>query len=109
MREGSELPVKLLSELDPVLNHPTRFGVMTVLFAIGPQTVGDLVRILNVSYGPLSTHIRKLKEAGYVESRKVVTLKGPRTLLTITSEGIKAYVRHVEKLRKLVSTISTEA
>ncbi len=96
---------KTLLELDTLLGHPTRFAIVTVLFALGPMTIGDLAKALRLSYGPLSTHLRRLEEAGYVEHKKVLTLKGPRTLVSLTPEGARAYVEHVEKLKSVIGAV----
>jgi len=105
MTSGEELARALL-ELDALLGHPTRFAIVTVLYALGPMTVGDLARALRVSYGPLSTHLRKLEEGGYVELRKVLTLRGARTAVYLTEKGVKAYLDHVERLRAIITVVA---
>ena len=103
---GNEELARALLELDALLGHPTRFAIVTVLYALGPMTVGDLARALRVSYGPLSTHLRKLEEEGYVELRKVLTLRGPRTAVYLTERGARAYLDHVERLRAIIAAVA---
>lgn len=97
---------RALLELDALLGHPTRFAIVTVLYALGPMTVGDLAKALRVSYGPLSTHLKRLEEAGYVELRKVLTLGRPRTAVYLTEKGVKAYLDHVERLRAVITAVT---
>jgi len=91
--------------LDPVLRHPTRFAIVTLLLVAGPQTEGDVARKLNLAWGPLSTHVSRLVKAGYVERRRYPTLKGPRTFLILTEKGEEAYRRYVESLENLLGEI----
>ena len=95
-------PYRLLGRLDPVLRHPTRFALMTLLIVSGPLTEGEAARKLGLAWGPLSTHLSKLVEAGYVEKRRYPTLKGPRVFLTATEEGVRAYREYVEALEEVV-------
>ncbi|RLE59883.1 MAG: hypothetical protein DRJ35_04720 [Thermoprotei archaeon] len=91
-----------LSSLDPVLRHPTRFAIITLLIVSGPQTEGDISKKLRISGGPLSTHIKRLVEAGYVEAKKYPTLRGPRTYIIVTEKGVKAYHEYVSLLERIV-------
>lgn len=94
---------QLLSTLDPTLRHPTRFAIMTLLIVSGPQTEGEIARKLNLKWGPLSTHVSRLVEEGYVEVRKYPTLRGPRTYIIPTTKGIKAYNDYLSRLEEVVS------
>ncbi len=89
-------------DLDPVLRHPTRFALMTLLIVSGPLTEGEAAKKLGVAWGPLSTHVARLVEAGYVERRRYPTLAGPRTFLIATDKGVEAYKRYVRRLEEIV-------
>ena len=93
----------LLANLDPVLRHPTRFAIVTLLLFSGPQSEGDIARKLRLQWGPLTTHLRRLREAGYVEVRKDITFRGPRTYVRLTDKGIWAYNTYMETLNRIVS------
>jgi len=94
-----------LSSLDPVLRHPTRFSIMTLLILSGPQSEGDIVKKLKIAWGPLSTHLKKLEENGYVEIRKFPTVRGPRTYVFVTGKGVKAYYDYVSKLGDVIQEL----
>ena len=94
-----------LSSLDPVLRHPSRFSIMTLLILSGPQTEGDIVKKLGIAWGPLTTHLKKLEESGYVEIRRFPTVKGPRTYVFVTEKGVKAYYDHLSKLDDVIQKL----
>ena len=79
--------------LDPFLMNYKRFMIMTLLYALGPRTVGELKRALGLSWGDIDSKLRSLEERGYVITRKILTLSGPRTLVELTEEGVREYER----------------
>lgn len=91
-----------LFSLDPLLRHPTRFAIMTLLLVTGPQTESEISKKLKIPWGPLSTHIKRLVQAGYIEVKKYPTLKGPRTYVIPTTKGIKAYNNHLTRLEEII-------
>ncbi len=98
-----------LSDLDPDLMNPKRFLIATLLYVMGPRTMADLVRALGLTWGDLDSNLRRLRDRGFVELRKVLTLKGPRTVAVLTEKGLEEYERLVESLRKLLSSLSSSA
>ncbi|HDD26721.1 MAG TPA: hypothetical protein ENF75_06535, partial [Acidilobales archaeon] len=50
---------------------------------------------------------KRLKGRGYVELKKVFTLRGPRTMVSITEKGVKEYERLVDKLRDILTKVRT--
>ncbi len=106
---SDEEVISLIMDLDPNLRHPVRFSIMTVLITTGPKTMGEIAKIIGVPWGPLSTHINRLKKSGYVRNFKVITMAGPRTLVEVTEKGLKAYFEYVEKLKKILETLELKA
>jgi len=94
--------IELITSLDPVLRHPTRFSIVTILLTTGPKTMGEIAKILNIDWGPLSTHVERLKKEGYIEAKKGITMKGPRTFLFITRKGVEKYYEYLDTLEKIL-------
>jgi len=42
---------KLILKLDPVLRHPVRFSIITILLVAGSKTEGELAKSLDISWG----------------------------------------------------------
>ncbi len=92
--------------LDGDIVHPKRLLIMTVLFLMRELTEGEIARATGLGWGSLSTHLARLEARGLVERRKKITRKGIRTVVKITEKGYRAYVEEVEKLRRLIDSVS---
>lgn len=97
MHEGTPI-----EDLNPDLLNPKRLVIMSILYVSGPKMEVDLMRALEISWGDLDSNLRRLRERGYVSSRKALTLKGPRTIISITERGINEYAKLVEGLKQLL-------
>ncbi|RLG88108.1 MAG: ArsR family transcriptional regulator [Thermoprotei archaeon] len=96
-----------VKELNPDLMNPKRFLIITFLYLFGPKTMAELQRALRFTWGDLDSNLKRLKGRGYVELKKVFTLRGPRTMVSITEKGVKEYERLVDKLRDILTKVRT--
>lgn len=90
--------------LNPDLLSPKRLMLFTILYVSGPKTEADLAKALGLSWGDIDSNIRRLTKKGYIEVRKVITIKGPRTLVSITEEGVREYRNLASVLHNLLET-----
>ena len=94
-------------ELDPVIHAQARLRVVAALSALGE---GDrlgfprLQGLLDMTAGNLSTHLRKLEEAGYVQVDKTHQGRTPATFVALTRRGRLAFEQSTEDLRALLGT-----
>ncbi|MEE6280477.1 winged helix-turn-helix domain-containing protein [Georgenia sunbinii] len=92
-------------ELDPVIHAQSRLRVMATLAALG---AGDrlsfpkLQQLLEMTAGNLSTHLRKLEEAGYVAIEKSFEGRSPATHVALTKKGRQAFDAYTESLEALL-------
>jgi len=92
-------------DLDPVIHAQSRLRVVATLAAM-PR--GDRVsfpklqRLLDMTAGNLSTHVRKLEEAEYVLVTKTHEGRTPATYLELTSTGRHAFERYSRRLTDLL-------
>ncbi|RLE81128.1 MAG: transcriptional regulator [Thermoprotei archaeon] len=105
MIEGGKAVEQELKSLNPELMNPKRFLIVTFLYLFGPKTMGEIVKALNLTWGDLDSNVRRLREKGYVEVRKIPTLRGPRTAVKLTDRGVKEYRKLVEDLRSLLNLV----
>ena len=100
-----------LPELDPVIHAAARLKVTATLAALPP---GDqiafprLQKLLGMTAGNLSTHLRKLEDAGYVQVIKTYEGRSPATYVSLSTVGRRALEVYTEALRLLL-TPSLEA
>ncbi len=94
--------------LDEDIINPKRFILMTLLFTIRQMTEAELSKASRIQWGSLSTHLKRLEEGGYVERKKVITPKGPRTIVKITEKGYTKYLEEVRKLKEIIRLTEAE-
>ncbi len=96
-----------LPELDPVVHSQPRLRVMVVLAAIAE---GDriafprLQELVGMTPGNLSTHLRKLEDAGYLTVAKTHRRRIPVTYLSLTRAGRRALEDYTAALQALLGT-----
>lgn len=93
------------TELDPVIHAQARLRVMTTLDALPVAdriTFPRLQQLLEMTAGNLSTHLRKIEEAGYVEVTKTHSGRTPVTYVALTRAGRRAYEDYLTALRDII-------
>jgi len=98
--------VGVLPELDPVIHAQARLRVTVALAALPPGdqiTFPRLQQLLAMSAGNLSTHLRKLEDAGYVEVTKTHQRRTPVTYISLTRTGRRALEDYTAALRLLLN------
>lgn len=83
--------VKEIKQVDPIIFHPKRILIMSLLLAIGPISQGDLRQKCNLTWGSLTSHLQTLEQEGYIIQQRSLTLQGARILVEVTNEGIIKY------------------
>lgn len=79
-----------LSEIDRLLHEPARLQIMAHLFVLESADFLFLLRQTGLTKGNLSSHVRKLEEAGYVEVEKKFVDRHPVTAYRLTPQGREA-------------------
>ena len=80
-----------ISEINRLVHEPGRLMILAVLYVVEGADFLFLRRQTDLTKGNLSSHLAKLEEAGYVSIRKEFVGKIPRTLLSLTEQGRKAF------------------
>lgn len=90
-----------MKEFDPLLLSRVRLGVISVLMTREYASFPDLRVLLELTQGNLGAHVQKLEEAGYVKARRRFVGKKPETSYRLTDKGRRAFLSHVEQLKKI--------
>jgi DNA-binding MarR family transcriptional regulator len=91
-----------MSDLDPVIHAQGRLRITAALATLGGDesiTFTRLQELLEMTAGNLSTHLRKLEDAGYVDVSKTYKGRTPITYLSLTKAGRRAFEDYTETLR----------
>jgi len=93
------------TELDPVIHAPARLRVVATLAALGSGdelSFPKVQKLLGMTAGNLSTHLRKLEDAGYVTVTKTHEGRTPATYLALTTRGRAAFEDYTAALNTLL-------
>lgn len=92
--------------LDPVIHAPVRLRIVATLAALPDSDALSFARlqdILDLTPGNLITHLRKLEDAGYINTDKTGNGNTARTSIALTHQGRVALDRYTSTLRDLIT------
>ncbi len=98
-------PVRILERM---IHERTRLGIVSSLAAAEEIRFQDLKAMLGVSDGNLSSHARKLEEAGYIACRKRFEGRKPLTTYSLTESGRRALNRYLAHMESLIAAARNE-
>ena len=90
---------------DEIIHQSLRLKIMATLNALPkgePVEFTRLKALLKATDGNLGAHIGTLENAGYLAVEKDFVDKKPRTRVTMTAAGRRAFDTHVGYLRALI-------
>jgi len=94
-----------MEQLDETIHQPVRLKIMAALKALPKQEAIEFVRlraVVEATEGNLGAHLTTLEKAGYVAIEKDFVGKKPRTRVTLTAQGRRAFERYVDYLRGIL-------
>jgi DNA-binding MarR family transcriptional regulator len=92
-------------ELNEIIHQPVRLRIMATLVSLEPDIEVDftyLRDLLKVTDGNLGAHLRKLEEAGYINTNKTFVNRKPRSFISVTPKGRKVFDEHVQALEVIL-------
>ena len=90
------------SQIDDVIHGRLRLGIMAYLSTASPAIFGELRDKVGATDGNLSTHLRKLEQAGYVSQEKRFVGRRPQTRIFLTEKGRKAWLIWIDRMQGLM-------
>lgn len=93
----------LRHQLDAIIHNPTRFSIMAALMAADKAEFRFVRDTIEVTDSVLSQHLTTLEHAGYVKITKGQLGRRPRTWLSATRAGRKAFTAHLGVLNELAA------
>jgi DNA-binding MarR family transcriptional regulator len=94
-----------MEQPDPTIHQPMRLKIMAALKPLPPKDMLEFVRlkaIVGATEGNLGAHIATLDGAGYVQVVKDFNGKKPRTRVSLTTQGRRAFEDYVAYLRDII-------
>lgn len=90
-------------EIDALIHGRLRLGVMAYLSTASPALFTELRDKVNATDGNLSTHLRKLEDAGYIRIDKAFSGRRPQTTVTLTETGRAAWLAWIAQINTLMN------
>jgi DNA-binding MarR family transcriptional regulator len=90
-------------QLDRIIHEKGRLALMSMLAATPELSFTEMREALGMTDGNLTTHIRTLQEAGYVQVTKSFQKKRPLTTCALTAAGREAFSNYVRLLEQIVA------
>lgn len=87
--------------LNETVHAPVRFSIMAALVVADEAEFGFIRDTVEVSDSVLSKQVAVLEAAGLVKVRKGYVGKRPRTWLSLTTTGRRAFADHLAALRDI--------
>jgi DNA-binding transcriptional ArsR family regulator len=95
-----------IGRLGRALGHPARASILRILDREGPLFVYQIVRLLPISEGAVTEHLKKLRTAGLLQVR----VFGLYNLYALNPDGLqRMYERQTAYLRVLLEAPKGEA
>ena len=89
-----------------VIHQTLRLRIMAALTSLSPDEAGldfsRLKKLTGATDGNLGAHILALEKAGYVVVEKSFVDRKPRTVVSASADGRKAFTDHVAFLKGLI-------
>ena len=94
-----------MSKLDLVIHQPARLKIMSALIALELEEQVDfscLKKMLGFTDGNLGAHLIKLEEAEYLYIEKTFVDRKPKSFISITDKGRRAFENYVKALQGII-------
>lgn len=91
-----------------VIHQPLRLKIMAALNALPGREAIEFTRlkaVVQATDGNLGAHLTTLEKAHYIAVDKQFVDKKPRSRITLTREGRRAFVEHVAYLRDMLGDV----
>lgn len=93
----------MYKDLDPLLHSQLRLAIVSMLVNSKKVEFTYIKEQTKAASGNISIQLKKLQEAGYIEIEKTFKNNYPKTMLSITDIGVKAFEDYVNDLKKYIS------
>lgn len=92
------------SKIDDVLSSKIRLGIVSLLITAEIAEFTYIKEALGLTDGNLSTHLKKLDEAGFVAIDKKFVNHKPKTSVRLTDKGVQAFREYVAFLENIINS-----
>ena len=100
--ECKQTPKITYRSFNPLLHSQLRLAVMSLLISVESAEFTFIKEKTSATAGNLSVQLDKLEKAGYITIEKSFKGKRPLTTCRIAKDGIHAFEKYVNTLKKYI-------
>ena len=104
-RKYSDGSITHIADLNRMIHEPARLMILSCLYVVKSMEFIILERQTGLTRGNLSSHLTKLEKSGYVTVEKEFVDKIPRTLLSLTAEGRRAFRLYRKRMKRVLDDL----
>ncbi len=101
MKNKTSNNLHLQVDVDKLIHEPARLKILAQLYVVESVDFLFLMRQTELTQGNVSGHLNKLEAAEYVEIKKGFIGKRPRTMISLTKKGRKAFKKYVQSMHQV--------
>ena len=90
-----------IQNINKIIHEPARLLLMAHLFVVESAGFLFLQRQTGLTWGNISSHLRKLENVGYVAVEKEFIDKKPHTTLKLTDKGRTAFQEYRKNMKQV--------
>ncbi len=94
-----------IEDIDRAIHAPARMKILAFLSVVESADFTFLMTQTELSRGNLSSHLKKLEEAGYIRVEKSFVERIPRTLITLSDEGRSAIQTYRQNMKTVLDEL----
>jgi len=102
--EKQDVQLPNVDEVDKVIHESARLIIIANLYLVESADFLFIMQRSGLTFGNLSSHMKKLEDAGYIEVQKEFVNRRPRTLLKLTPLGKKAFEDYRLKMKLILDS-----
>jgi len=90
---------------EKIFDSSLRIQILTILSLRGHITFTELKKLLSVSDGNLSVHLKKLEDANFITVEKKFEGRKPQTTYKLTEFGKKEFIEYLNKMEVVLKKL----
>lgn len=90
------------NEQDGFIHVHARLKILSHLYVVKSVEYVALKNQTGLTWGNISTHVRKLEDKGYITMKKEIIMRKPHSMLSLTGKGQKAFEEYRKKVKKML-------
>jgi DNA-binding MarR family transcriptional regulator len=104
-KQTESVKLQLLSNIDQIIHAPARLMILAYLYVVESADYVFLMRLTDLTWGNLFTHLTKLEEAGYITIEKTFRGKKPHSIVHLNDNGRNAFREYKKKMKQVLDDL----